>query len=562
VWRVARTAVAVACATALLVTAPSAGAEASQPDLVPGGTAVTEGTGSPVVVSVPVRLSEPSTSTVTASWRTANYEAKAPADFVAASGTVTFAPGETRKSVRVTVVGDDISEYREAFLVVFSNATNARITGYGLSFVYIHDNDPLPSIRPGGASALEGSLDPKTMLVPVRLSKRSGRTVSVAWRTSDYQATASADYVAASGTVTFAPGETVRTVPVKVVGDRRTEPDEAYLVAFSDARNATLPQSPVGYGVIQDDDDVKSSLGAFGPSVRQLTEYAEHVGYQVRSGLAYASWKYDWATWRQSITSIVDGYTDPSHTFKPRLVLSVPMLVRADDGKLRNGANGAYDQHWRWLAQLLVREYGTSLPHRFVLRLGHESNILYYQWSARPDGRNGATAPEDFAAYWRRIHGIMTPIARAAGTDITWAWNIATIGDRPTAERSYPGNPYVDVVTVDFYDRTGNPDDILWNRPLSLEGWLVPFADARRKPIGVDEWSVYWNSNTASGGGDNPLFVSAVHDWLQRQVAARRLVWHHQFDVDTRAGTYHRMQPDGAYPFDDSRARFLQLFGE
>jgi hypothetical protein len=306
---------------------------------------------------------------------------------------------------------------------------------------------------------------------------------------------------------------------------------------------------------------VRSTLGAFAPTPRQLVSYSDWVGHQVRSGLAYASWRYDWAAWRRSISAIVNNYTDPQYTFSPRVVLSVPMIVRGDGGTLRDGANGRYDEQWRWLAHLLVDEYGSSLARRFVLRLGHESNIKYYQWSARPDSHNGVSAPEDFAAYWRRIHGIMTPIVRAAGSDITWNWNVASSGSRDTAERSYPGDPYVDVVTVDFYDHSGDPDDVLWRRPCSLNGWLVPFADAHRKPIGIDEWSVYWNGDTHTGGGDNPAFVTAVYEWLDTQVRAGRLLWHHQFDIDTDDDTFHRMRPDGRFPFTNSRARFLQLFG-
>src|SRR6185369_15780556 len=100
-------------------------------------------------MSLPVTLSNPSGTTVTASWSTtrppnlSGTPADAPADYLAASGTVTFAPGETSKTVTVTIVGDAIDEPDEYVLVGFSNPTNATIGGYlGLGFGTIQDDDP------------------------------------------------------------------------------------------------------------------------------------------------------------------------------------------------------------------------------------------------------------------------------------------------------------------------------------------------------------------------------------------------------------------------------------
>lgn len=63
----------------------------------------------------------------------------------------------------------------------------------------------------------------------------------MAWTTIDGSAIASADYVAASGTLTFAPGETEKTVDVAVLGDAEHERDETFALAagsnaFGEAR--------------------------------------------------------------------------------------------------------------------------------------------------------------------------------------------------------------------------------------------------------------------------------------------------------------------------------------
>ena len=74
---------------------------------------------------------------------------------MATSGTVTFAPGETSKTVPITVKGDTIKEppllYGEWILVSFSNPTGATIEPkfFGLGVGIITDDDPIRVDRAG-----------------------------------------------------------------------------------------------------------------------------------------------------------------------------------------------------------------------------------------------------------------------------------------------------------------------------------------------------------------------------------------------------------------------------
>ena len=72
-------------------------------------------------------LSAASTQTVTVNYATANGTAIAGADYQAASGTLTFSPGQTLKSVTVPVSGDTLVELNETFSVNLSGAQNATI---------------------------------------------------------------------------------------------------------------------------------------------------------------------------------------------------------------------------------------------------------------------------------------------------------------------------------------------------------------------------------------------------------------------------------------------------
>ena len=75
----------------------------------------------------PVRLSAAHTQAVTVAYSTMNATATAGSDYEATSGTITFDPGETNKTITVTVLADAINEGTETFLTVLSDPTNATL---------------------------------------------------------------------------------------------------------------------------------------------------------------------------------------------------------------------------------------------------------------------------------------------------------------------------------------------------------------------------------------------------------------------------------------------------
>jgi hypothetical protein len=111
---------------------------------------------------------------------------------------------------------------------------------------------PKPSASISGASAPEGN-GSTTLSFPVTLSASTPLPVSVSYATSNGTATSPADYASATGTVTFAPGETSKSITVTVVGDTANEPDETFTVALSNPVNATIATG-TATGTIQNDD--------------------------------------------------------------------------------------------------------------------------------------------------------------------------------------------------------------------------------------------------------------------------------------------------------------------
>jgi hypothetical protein len=93
------------------------------------------------------------------------------------------------------------------------------------------------------ASADERPRSQTIMKFPVTLNKKSAQTVTVNYTTQDGTAKADSDYVAQSGTVTFAPGIKRSVISIIINGDKIQEPDETFNVVLSDPVNANFNDS-------------------------------------------------------------------------------------------------------------------------------------------------------------------------------------------------------------------------------------------------------------------------------------------------------------------------------
>lgn len=115
--------------------------------------------------------------------------------------------------------------------------------------------EPNPTITIGHVTAPEGNSGTTAFSFNVALSSTGPTTapVTVDYATADGTATAGSDYVATSGTLTFAPGVASQTITVNVTGDTTVEPNETFFVNLSNPTNATIA-SAQGIGTITNDD--------------------------------------------------------------------------------------------------------------------------------------------------------------------------------------------------------------------------------------------------------------------------------------------------------------------
>lgn len=224
------------------------------PNLTINDVTASEGNAGTTNFTFTVSLSAPAgPGGVTFDIATANGSATAGVDYVANSLTgQTIPAGSSTYTFTAQVNGDSLNEPSETFFVNVTNVTNAIVVdGQGVGTIV--NDDPLPSLSINDVTVVEGNSGTTNAVFTVTLSAASGQTVSVNYATADGTAIQPADYTSASGTLTFTPGQTTRTITVPVAGETVPEANETYFVNLSGAVNATIADNQ-GLGTITNDD--------------------------------------------------------------------------------------------------------------------------------------------------------------------------------------------------------------------------------------------------------------------------------------------------------------------
>jgi hypothetical protein len=191
---------------------------------------VTEG-GSSGAATVAVRLGRPHVVPVTAWVATGLGSATPGADYQPTSTAVTIPAGAIQGTFTIPIVNDSLVEANETIGVRLDGASNAVLLRRN-GFVHILDDDE----PPGGLISID---DLKIAETPpiwitaypvVRLSGPVDHTITVHYATADGDATAGEDYLARSGTLTFAPGSTAQSIAIPVTSDGDADPTEHFTV--------------------------------------------------------------------------------------------------------------------------------------------------------------------------------------------------------------------------------------------------------------------------------------------------------------------------------------------
>jgi hypothetical protein len=224
-----------------------------EPRISIGDTTVTEGNTGSTSATFTVTLSAAYDVPVSVNYATSDGTATAGSDYQAASGTLTIPAGQTTGTITVLVNGDRLAEPNETFFVNLS-APNYGVITDGQGVGTILDDEPRISIS--DVTKKEGKKNQTTLFTfTVTLSAAYDQAVTMSFQTVNGTATTGDnDYVAQTGTLTFNPGETTKTITIIVNGDSKKEADETfYLDLFGLSSNALFTKNR-GIGTILNDD--------------------------------------------------------------------------------------------------------------------------------------------------------------------------------------------------------------------------------------------------------------------------------------------------------------------
>jgi Ca2+-binding RTX toxin-like protein len=236
---------------------------------VSGGPILAEGQSGSTAFTFTVTRSGNTSMSASAAWWVGGSGANAAnaADFtggVLPTGTVNFGFGQTTATITVNVAGDTLREADEGFTLALYNAVNASIEQpYGNGIIL--NDEPVLSVAALQADRAEGQAGSTAFTFTVTRGGSSAGAASASWSVAGSGANPAnaADFqgnLLPSGVVSFATGETTKTLTVNVAGDTGLEPDEGFTLTLANPVGAVLTTA-AATGVIRQDEPVLSVIG-------------------------------------------------------------------------------------------------------------------------------------------------------------------------------------------------------------------------------------------------------------------------------------------------------------
>jgi hypothetical protein len=241
-----------------------------------------------------------SVGTSTVDFDTSDVSAQGIADYTANSGTITWLPGETNKTIDITIAGDENIENDETFNVTLSNpihfGSSATIAGTNPHVVTITNDDVvIISFASGISSFTEGDVTGTHNVTVNRSIPNNTVTSAVEYLTSDITATVGSDYTLTSGTLAFGAGETSKTISIPILGDTTSELDETFSITLSNAVSSVGVPVITGQNphVVTIADDDQQTVSISFPSAAIYNTVAEAIATDLTiaiTGTGHSHW--------------------------------------------------------------------------------------------------------------------------------------------------------------------------------------------------------------------------------------------------------------------------------
>jgi Calx-beta domain/Domain of unknown function (DUF4114)/von Willebrand factor type D domain len=179
-------------------------------------------------------------------------------DYQALTNTVTFKAGSSTATIDINTIDDNIYEGNETVILTLAdNVAAYKLAEIKSGTVTIADDDTKPVISISDARpkfGKEGDPQAAHREFDITLSNPSVEAVKVEYATVDGTAVGGSDFEPiAPKTLTFAPGETTKTVSVGIIDDAIYEDTEFFKVKLTNSTNATIGKDQSTAKIIDDD---------------------------------------------------------------------------------------------------------------------------------------------------------------------------------------------------------------------------------------------------------------------------------------------------------------------
>jgi hypothetical protein len=310
-----------------------------------------------------------SAGAVSVTYSTANGTAIAGEDYIATSGTLNWADGETgAKTFSIPLIDDALVEGNETFTVTLSNPTGGLGLGTPATTTVTITSDDLPPV-PGVVQLAQGTYQVSevdgALVVSVFRTGGANGAAGVAYSTANGTALAGQDYQATSGVLTWADGDSSpKTITIPLINDQLAEGNETFTLTLSNPTGGLTLGTPASATITLTSDDALP-LVSFSAASYQV---AEAIGLAtitvVRSGnsagsvtVAYAATAgtaiegVDFSPVSGSLT-FADGETEKTFTI-PIVNDALDEAIETISLSLANPAGGAIGQYGNAVLQIL-----------------------------------------------------------------------------------------------------------------------------------------------------------------------------------------------------------------
>jgi hypothetical protein len=212
-----------------------------------------EGNSGTTAFTFTITSSDAITNDVSVKYSTADGTATSASDYQTGSGTITIPAGQKTATATILVQGDTTAEADKTFLVNLSNPNDAVIGKAQGTGTILNDDGSVQASFEFSQANYNVNEDLGALIVTVIRSGDTSGAASVDYATVDGNATQKADFEYAAGTLTFAPGETSKTLTVLLNEDGYVEGSENFSVSLSNPGGAVLGQQSVTTIAVGDD---------------------------------------------------------------------------------------------------------------------------------------------------------------------------------------------------------------------------------------------------------------------------------------------------------------------